>query len=55
MAVGAGLRDPLGLAMQPFEELSRREDVRPIQVILTARDFPSTKSANLVQMIESWR
>lgn len=55
MAVGAGLRDPLGLAMQPFEELSRREDVCPIQVILTARDFPSTESANLVQMTESWR
>lgn len=55
MAVGAGLRDPLGLVMRPFEELAKRPDVAPIQVILTARDFPPTQSSHLITITDSWR
>lgn len=55
MAVGAGLREPLGLVMRPFEELASRKDVSPIQVIVTARDFPESQAVNLIRLTETWR
>jgi hypothetical protein len=55
IASGEGLRDPLGLVMKPFVALAARADVSPIQVILTARDFPTITGAKLIRLHDAWR
>lgn len=55
IAVGPGLRDPLGLVMKPFEELAANPDVGPVQIILTARDFPFSPAVRTIRLTEVWR
>lgn len=55
IASGEGLRDPLGLVMKPFVSLATRADVGPIQIILTARDFPTAIGAKLIRLSDAWR
>ena len=55
IAVGAGLRDPLGLVVRPFAELAAQEAITPVQVILTARDFPPSEKVHLIRLRDVWR
>lgn len=55
IAMGAGLRDPLGLVVRPFAELAAQKTIAPVQIILTARDFPATEKVHFVRLTDAWR
>jgi hypothetical protein len=55
IAMGRGLRDPLGLVVRPYAELASQETIAPVQVILTARDFPATEKVHFIRLHDAWR
>jgi hypothetical protein len=52
---GVAMRDRLSLVLEPFVELSERQDVSPIQVIASGNDFPSSPVVNRIALEEVWR
>jgi hypothetical protein len=55
IANSVAIRDRLSLVLEPFVELARDEDMDPIQIIATTRDFPERPDVNLIQLTQIWR
>lgn len=54
IADGKVIRDRLSAVMMPFLALSRDEAIAPIQIIVTASDFPDTDGVNKIQLTNVW-
>ncbi|MBI1682693.1 hypothetical protein [Caulobacter hibisci] len=55
IAKGAGLRTPMGVVLRPFVELAAQQEIAPVQVILTARDFPTSEPVHFIPLRDVWR
>jgi hypothetical protein len=54
IAKGVATRDRLGLVLDPFTHLA--QEIAPLQVIATARDFPDDMpNVNLISLTHTWR